>query len=134
MTKILYVDDEPDIREIAVLSLQRDPSFDVRPCGSGREALEAVKEWRPDLVMLDVVMPDMDGPAILARLRGLLFAHPAWLVPLGLLAVVIALWLRRWAMEYSVRAAYNPPACPQAAPEAAQPTPADRSEQKDGIR
>jgi two-component system OmpR family response regulator len=69
MTKILYVDDEPDIRDIAVLSLRRDPSFDVRPCGSGREALEAVQEWRPDLVMLDVVMPDMDGPAILTRLR-----------------------------------------------------------------
>jgi CheY-like chemotaxis protein len=69
MSKILYVDDEPDIREIAVLSMGLDPSLDVRSCGSGQEALEILGSWRPDLVMLDVMMPDMDGPATLARLR-----------------------------------------------------------------
>jgi predicted membrane protein DUF2207 len=40
---------------------------------------------------------------------GLVFAHPAWLVPLGLLAVVTALWLRRWVASHTVRAVYNPP-------------------------
>jgi CheY-like chemotaxis protein len=67
--RILYVDDEADMREIAVLSLERDASFEVRPCGSGREALGLAAEWRPDLILLDVVMPDMDGPATLGHLR-----------------------------------------------------------------
>ena len=67
--RILYVDDEPDMRDIVSLALDREPAFDVRSCGSGREALEIAAEWRPDLVLLDVVMPDMDGPTTLARLR-----------------------------------------------------------------
>ena len=67
--RILYVDDEPDMRDIVSLSLGRDPSFEVRSCGSGREALEIAADWRPDLILLDVVMPDMDGPATLARLK-----------------------------------------------------------------
>jgi CheY-like chemotaxis protein len=67
--RILYVDDEPDMRDIVSLSLDREPSFDVRSCGSGREALDIVAEWRPDAILLDVVMPDMDGPTTLARLR-----------------------------------------------------------------
>jgi CheY-like chemotaxis protein len=67
--RILYVDDEPDMRDIVSHALGREPSFDVRSCGSGREALDIAAEWRPDLVLLDVVMPDMDGPTTLARLR-----------------------------------------------------------------
>ena len=69
MTRILYVDDEPDIREIAELSLSLDPDFDVRTAGSGREALALAAAWRPDLIRLDVMKPEMDGPAVLARLR-----------------------------------------------------------------
>jgi CheY-like chemotaxis protein len=69
MTKILYVDDESDIREIAVLALGLEPSFDVRSCSSGQEAVEIVGQWRPDLVMLDVMMPTMDGLSTLAALR-----------------------------------------------------------------
>jgi two-component system OmpR family response regulator len=69
MIKILYVDDEPDIREIAVFALKRDATFEVRPCASGEEALAALAEWQPNLILLDVVMPKMDGPATLARLR-----------------------------------------------------------------
>jgi len=69
MTRILYVDDEPDIREIAELSLSLDPDFEVRTASGGRDALATIAEWRPDLVLLDVMMPEMDGPAVLARLR-----------------------------------------------------------------
>jgi CheY-like chemotaxis protein len=69
MSKILYVDDEADIREIATLSLGLEPGFEIRSCGSGEEALQIFEEWRPDLVMLDVMMPDLDGPETLARLR-----------------------------------------------------------------
>jgi len=68
-TRILYVDDEPDLQEIAAFALALDPALEVKSCGSGAEALEIVRQWRPDLVILDVVMQDMDGPATLARLR-----------------------------------------------------------------
>lgn len=67
--RILYVDDEPDLREIVQISLGLDPEFTVRSCSCGRDAVAAAAEWLPDLVLLDVMMPDMDGPATLARLR-----------------------------------------------------------------
>jgi two-component system, OmpR family, response regulator len=71
--RILYVDDEEDIREIACLSLSLDPSVEVRACASGAEAVTAALAWQPDLILLDVMMPDMDGPGTLLALR----RHPA---------------------------------------------------------
>ncbi|HUI97623.1 MAG TPA: response regulator [Xanthobacteraceae bacterium] len=65
----LTVDDEPDIREIIDLSLALDPLFAVRECPSGRDAVRTAIEWRPDLILLDVMMPIMDGPTTLAELR-----------------------------------------------------------------
>lgn len=67
--KILYVDDEPDIREVASLSLQLDPAMEVRQCASGEEAIDVAIEWLPDLILLDVMMPRMDGPATFAKLK-----------------------------------------------------------------
>jgi len=67
--RILHVDDEPDIREVVELSLSLDPSFATRSCGSGKEALAAAAEWEPDMILLDVMMPVMDGPATLVQLR-----------------------------------------------------------------
>jgi CheY-like chemotaxis protein/HPt (histidine-containing phosphotransfer) domain-containing protein len=71
MTKIriLHVDDEPDIREVVELSLGLDPDFTVQGCGSGKEALAVAAEWQPDFILLDVMMPVMDGPATLVQLR-----------------------------------------------------------------
>ena len=69
MPRILYVDDEPDIREIATMALELDPALEVRACASGQEALAVAADWAPDLALLDVMMPDMDGPETLARLR-----------------------------------------------------------------
>jgi CheY-like chemotaxis protein len=68
-SRILYVDDEADIREIAAMSLELDPDFEVRLCASGAEALTAAAEWRPDLILLDVMMPGMDGPTTFGKLR-----------------------------------------------------------------
>jgi CheY-like chemotaxis protein len=68
--RLLHVDDEPDIREVVELSLGLDPGFVMQSCGSGEDALAAAAEWQPDLILLDVMMPVMDGPATLARLRG----------------------------------------------------------------
>jgi CheY-like chemotaxis protein len=67
--RILHVDDEPDIREIVDLSLGLNPDFQVRSCASGDEALTAAAEWSPELILLDVMMPRMDGPTTLSGLR-----------------------------------------------------------------
>jgi CheY-like chemotaxis protein len=66
---VLLVDDETDVRQTVEASLASDPFFRVRDCASGVEALTAAVAWRPDLILLDVKMPDMDGATVLARLR-----------------------------------------------------------------
>src|ERR1700753_1330712 len=67
--RLLHVEDEPDIRAVVELSLALDPTFELRSCESGAEALTVAAEWRPDIILLDVMMPIMDGPATLQRLR-----------------------------------------------------------------
>lgn len=67
--RVLYIDDEPDIREVVELSLGLDPSLSVRSCASGKEALALAPDWAPDIILCDVVMPGMDGPATLSRMR-----------------------------------------------------------------
>jgi CheY-like chemotaxis protein len=67
--RVLHVDDEPDIREVVAMALDLDRAFAVKGCSSGGEALLAAAEWSPNLILLDVMMPGMDGPMTLARLR-----------------------------------------------------------------
>jgi CheY-like chemotaxis protein len=67
--RVLHVDDEPDIREVVEMSLALDPNLTVQSCSSGSDALDRVGHWTPDLILLDVMMPVMDGPTTLARLR-----------------------------------------------------------------
>jgi len=67
--RVLHVDDEPDIREVVEISLGLDTDFSTRSCASGQEALEAAADWAPDIILLDVMMPVMDGAATLAHLR-----------------------------------------------------------------
>src|SRR5262249_49401934 len=67
--RVLHVDDEPDIRAVVDLSLTLDPEFEVKSCASGAEALVAAVEWLPHVILLDVMMPDMDGATTLAKLR-----------------------------------------------------------------
>jgi len=67
--RVLHVEDEPDIREVVKLSLALDPALTVKSCGSGAEALTEAATWDPDLILMDVVMPVMDGPELLAQLR-----------------------------------------------------------------
>jgi CheY-like chemotaxis protein len=67
--RILIVDDEDDIRTIARLSLERLGGMSVSEARSGKAALEAAARERPDAILLDVMMPEMDGAATLAALR-----------------------------------------------------------------
>jgi CheY-like chemotaxis protein len=68
-TRILHVDDESDIREIVDMSLAFNPDFRVRACSTGAEAIATAAEWSPYLILLDVMMPGMDGPTTLTQLR-----------------------------------------------------------------
>ncbi len=66
---ILYVEDDPDIQVIARIALEDIGGFDIRACSNGREAIEVIAGFRPDLLLLDVMMPGMDGPTLLGHLR-----------------------------------------------------------------
>ena len=66
---VLLVDDEDDIRRLARMSLERVGGWTVTDAGSADRALAAAREQRFDAVLLDVMMPDVDGPATLALLR-----------------------------------------------------------------
>lgn len=65
---VLCVDDENDILQVARLSLEAVGGFTVTLCEGSAKALDAIRAARPDLVLLDVMMPEMDGPTTLARL------------------------------------------------------------------
>jgi CheY-like chemotaxis protein len=67
--RILHVDDEPDIREIVGMSLGLNADFEVRACACGADAVATAAEWAPFLILLDVMMPGMDGPTTLTHLR-----------------------------------------------------------------
>jgi two-component system, OmpR family, response regulator len=69
LARVLYVDDEPDIREVVEMALGLAGALTVKTCGSGIQALTLLPDYRPDLVLLDVMMPGLDGPATLARMR-----------------------------------------------------------------
>jgi two-component system phosphate regulon response regulator PhoB len=69
MIKLLHVEDNADIREIAKLSLQFSGTFDVVQCASGEEALERVVNWTPDVLLLDLMMPGMSGKQTLLQMR-----------------------------------------------------------------
>lgn len=66
---LLLIDDEPDIREVAKISLELVGGYEVRTAGSGVEGLAAAAADPPDAILLDVMMPDMDGPEVVRRLR-----------------------------------------------------------------
>ncbi|MCJ2194944.1 response regulator transcription factor [Micrococcus luteus] len=66
--RLLVVDDEPNIRELLSTSL-RYAGFEVTAAANGREALDAAEEFQPDLAVLDVMLPDMDGFTVTRRLR-----------------------------------------------------------------
>jgi CheY-like chemotaxis protein len=71
--RILIVDDEADVLAIAQLGLEMSASWNVLTASSGEEALSVASKQQPDVILLDWMMPDMDGRATLQRLK----ANPA---------------------------------------------------------
>src|SRR5580704_369256 len=71
LNKILYAEDESDIREIAKIDLEDIGGFSVKYCANGNEVMETAKNFKPDLLLLDVMMPEMDGPMTLQEIRKL---------------------------------------------------------------
>ncbi|OOZ43264.1 response regulator [Solemya velum gill symbiont] len=68
--QVLYVEDDEDIRSIAEMALE-DEGFEMMICESGQEAISKAADARPDILLLDVMMPGMDGPTTLKNLREL---------------------------------------------------------------
>ena len=67
---VLLIDDEPDIREVVELSLGSVSGWEVLTASSGADGVELASAQRPDVILLDVMMPGLDGPATLDVLRG----------------------------------------------------------------
>ncbi|MFZ2997609.1 response regulator [Sphingobium sp.] len=66
---ILYVDDDDDIRTIVELALGIDGDVRVRAMSTAQAALDLLTTWSPDVILLDVMMPGIDGPTMLAKVR-----------------------------------------------------------------
>ena len=67
--KILVVDDETSITRLLKLNLEKDGAFIVRTENEGTKALAAAREFKPDLILLDVMMPDIDGGDVAAIIQ-----------------------------------------------------------------
>lgn len=71
LQRVLYIEDDEDIQAIVQVALEHVGGLTLHTCSGGREALEALPAFGPDLVLLDVMMPGMDGPTTLRALREL---------------------------------------------------------------
>lgn len=67
--KILVVDDEPQLTRMVKLNLERTGNYEVREENLGSRAVEAAREFRPDVALLDIMMPDMEGSDVAAAFR-----------------------------------------------------------------
>ncbi|UOA33520.1 Phosphate regulon transcriptional regulatory protein PhoB [Sulfitobacter sp. DSM 110093] len=69
MIKLLHVEDDADIREIALMALELSGDFDVVQCETGEVALKQVQSYTPDVILLDMMMPGMTGRQTLEKMR-----------------------------------------------------------------
>jgi CheY-like chemotaxis protein len=69
LQRVTYVEDEPDIRTLTEFALKEIGGYEIDVCASGHEALEKTPGFNPDLIILDVMMPGMDGIETYKRLR-----------------------------------------------------------------
>ena len=73
MHRVLIIDDEDDIREVAALSLEATAGWTILTASCGREGIETAAREKPDAILMDVMMPEMDGPTTFKHLQ----ANPA---------------------------------------------------------
>jgi len=71
LSKILYVEDEPDIAQVARLALETIGGFSIEMCENGQIALDKGPGFEPDLILMDVMMPEMDGPSALQAMKNM---------------------------------------------------------------
>lgn len=69
LEKILYLEDDPSIAAIVQLTLKMRSGYNVKHCPRGQEAVDAFEDFAPDLLLFDVMLPDMDGVQTLAKIR-----------------------------------------------------------------
>lgn len=69
LKKILYAEDEIDVQTIVEISIWSTSDYQIKIYGNGKLLLDAVEEYKPDLIMLDVMMPEMDGPTTFTHLQ-----------------------------------------------------------------
>jgi DNA-binding response OmpR family regulator len=67
--RILVVDDEPALTRMVKLNLERTGNYEVRAENQGSMAIQAAREFKPDLILLDVMMPDMSGDEVSAQMK-----------------------------------------------------------------
>lgn len=72
LQRILHVEDDPSIQAVAKVALEAVGGFQVLSCSSGQAALDQLVAFAPDFILLDVMMPDMDGPQTLAHIAQLI--------------------------------------------------------------
>ena len=106
---ILYVDDDPDICEVVQATLCLVAGLDVHTAGSGEQAIDLAYEHRPDLILMDVMMPGLDGPATLKRIRNseLIDKIPVMFLTAKVLPEEIAHFLRLGAIGV-IRKPFDP--------------------------
>ena len=68
LKRILHVEDDPSIQAVAKVALEAVGGFEVLSCSSGKDAIDRVASVAPDFILLDVMMPGMDGPQTLEQL------------------------------------------------------------------
>lgn len=69
LRKILYAEDEPDVQTVVDLTIQTMSDYQIKICDNGKILLDNVEEYNPDLILLDVMMPEMDGPTTFKNLK-----------------------------------------------------------------
>lgn len=69
LKKILYAEDEPDVQTVVELTVQTMSDYEIKICNNGQKLLDCVDEYSPDLILLDVMMPQMDGPTTFKHLH-----------------------------------------------------------------
>ena len=95
--RVLVVDDDPDIRSFVTLALAME-GYAVREAEDGRDALAVLSAWRPDLILLDLMMPGMDGRAFRERQRS---APELAAIPVVMMSAAHALMAARAALQPS---------------------------------